>query len=123
MSAGTFKRYLAKRGEPFTYTEFTQGARDTYEDVSYTADSTPQTIRGFRIDSTDTTLLDETGQQRKVEIEILVLASESIPNADDMAERAPTMTDASGRIYAIAGVGHEGVPVGAKRLYMERQAT
>ncbi len=124
MSAGTIRRFIAKRGEPLTYTEFTEGSRDAYEDVAYTADPTPTTISGIRSDATGTPkqMLDETGQKRTIDVEFIVASASVVADADDMTKRAPSLTDASGRIYTILGVGHEGVPVGARRLLCSRQA-
>jgi hypothetical protein len=129
MSTATMRRFVSARGEDFVYTTFSEGARDAYEDIAYTADPTPPTIRGIRVDRGSRTFITDTGEERKIDIAILVadplLDSEgqSVTLQDDMTERAATLTDAYGRTYKMIGLGHEGVPVGAKRILCVRQST
>lgn len=127
------RRFVARRGEDIVYTTFAVGARDSYEDVAYTADPSAPTIKAIRSDggsggSGSRTALDQTGEVRAVDVEFLV-ASESKDTAgnvvtfeDVTTKRAATVTDADGRIYKVLGPAHEGVPVGARRLLCMRQA-
>jgi hypothetical protein len=125
----TFSRMAKYRGEDFTYTVFTEGSRDAYEDVPYTADPTPDTIRGIRNDGGQRTVLMQTGEERNVDVSVVVAnpilnsAGVAVTIEDDMTNRAPTLTDSDGRIYKVAGVGHEGVsPTGTQRLLCVREA-
>ena len=68
----TFSRMAKYRGEDFTYTVFAEGSRDAYEDVSYTADPTPDTIRGMRSSGGQRTVLTQTGEERSVDISVTV---------------------------------------------------
>jgi len=103
-------------------------SHDEYGDVTYTADATPDTIRGIRLDSKDRNVLDETGEERSVDIEVLVpaplknSAGVALTLSDVTSDRAPTLTDASGRLYQVVGIGHEAAtPVGAQRILCARQ--
>lgn len=127
----TFSRMAKYRGEDFIYTVFTEGSRDAYEDVPYTADPTPDTIRGMRSDGgrSQRTVLMQTGEERNIDISVIVAnpllnsAGAAVTIEDDMTNRAPTLTDSGGRIYKVAGVGHEGVnPIGTQRLLCVREA-
>jgi hypothetical protein len=128
MTTSAMRSFVARRGEDFVYTTFTEGARDAYEDIAYAADATPPTIRGIRSDSSGRTFLSQTGEVRAVDISLLVADPlvDSLGNAvvlqDDMTERAATLTDSSGRVYKMVGLGHEAAPVGAKRVLCVRQA-
>ena len=121
---------MARRaGEDFIYTEFATGARDAYEDVVYAADATPPIIRGVRSDGGERVVLLPTGEERHVDISVLVASplrdanGDAVTIQDDMTSRAATLIDSFGRTYKIAGVGHEGVlPIGVKRLLCVRQA-
>ena len=124
----TFSRMAKFRGEDFTYTVFTEGSRDAYEDVPYTADPTPDTIRGMRSSGGQRTVLTQTGEERSVDISVTVAspllnsAGASVTIEDDMTNRAATLTDSGGRIYKVAAVSHEGVnPTGAQQLLCVRE--
>ncbi len=128
MSTGAMRRMVKRAGEDWTYTTFATGARDAYEDVAFTADATAPTIRGIRSDGKNRTFRDETGEDRAVDISVLVPfplldsngASVTIEDGD--TKRAATLIDGSSRIYKIVGVGHEAsAPVGAKRLLCMKQ--
>jgi hypothetical protein len=130
MSTASMARLAATVGEQFVYRTFTEGARDAYEDVGYTADPNPPTIRGIRSDSGNRTVVTQAGEERKVDIAILVAyplknsKGNVVTLQDDMTQRAATLTDSAGRIYKMVGLGHEaGTPVGAKRIMCVRQAT
>ena len=123
-----FSRMAKFRGEDFTYTVFTEGSRDAYEDVPYTADPTPDTIRGIRGSGGQRTVLTETGEERSVDISVIVAspllnsAGAAVTIEDDMTNRAPTLTDSGGRVYKVGGVNHEGVnPTGTQQLLCVRE--
>lgn len=134
MSTGAMVRMARRAGENFVYQRFDEGSRDTYQDVTYEAASNPPTIRGIRSDGSNRTFLLPSGEQRKVDIAVLIptpvkdqngteLNVTFVPIQDDMRDRAATLTDESGRIYKIVGVGHEAeTPVGAMRLLCMRQS-
>jgi hypothetical protein len=134
MSTGAMVRMARRSGEDFVYQTFDEGSRDAYQDVQYEADTSPPTIRGMRSDGSNRTFMLPTGEQRKVDIAVLIpspvkdqngtaLNITFVPIQDDMTDRAATLTDKSGRIYKIVGVGHEAeTPVGAMRLLCMRQA-
>ena len=122
-------RFAQRAGEDWVYTTFDEGARDDYGDVAYAASDDPPTIRGIRSDSGNRTVLMPTGEERKVDVAVLVSAplkdsnGDRVDIQDDMTRRAATVTDSSGRIYRIMGIGHEGTnPVGSLRLMCMRQA-
>ena len=126
---GTFARMAFRSGEDFVYTEFAEGATDAYGDKSYTADSTPDTIRGVRSDGGNHMSTTQVGEERKVDIAVIVAnplknsAGVAVNILDDLTSRAPTLIDGAGRVYKIVGVGHEAVvPVGSQRLLCVRQA-
>ena len=129
MTTGAMRRFARKAGEDFTYTTFGEGARDDYGDVEYSAEDDPPTVRGIRVDTRDQTVIMQTGEERKVDIAVIVSAplkdsnGDRVDIQDDMTKRAATLTDGSGRIYKVAGVGHEATnPLGALRLLCMRQA-
>ncbi len=129
MSAGAFVRMAARAGEDWVYTEFSEGARDAYEDVVYTASGDPPTIRGIRSDGGKRTVLTQAGEERNVDISVLVASPLKDTDGNviiidaDMKERAPTLTDVFGRVYKIIGVGYEGVSkMGSRRLLCVSQA-
>jgi len=118
------------RGEDFTYTVFTEGSRDAYEDAPYTADATPDTIRGIRSSGGRgrSTVLTQTGEERAVDITVTVAspllnsAGAAVTIEDDMTNRAPTLTDSGGRVYKVGGVNHEGVsPTGTQQILCIRE--
>lgn len=101
---------------------------DPHGDVTYIADGTPPLIRGIRVDNGQRTLLAPTGEERQVDISVLVpdplFDSQAIRLIleDDMTKRAATMTDTDGRLYNILGVGHEASsPIGAQRILCAKQ--
>jgi hypothetical protein len=134
MSASAMARLARRAGEDFVYTTFDEGSRDAYQDVAYEATTSPPTLRGIRSDGGNRTVLLASGEQRKVDIAVLIPTPVRDQNGtalnvtfveiqDDMTDRAATLTDTSGRIYKIVGVGHEAEnPVGAMRLLCMRQA-
>ncbi len=129
MTTGAMVRMAKRGGEDFTYTTFDEGVRDDYGDIEFSAEGDPPTVRGMRLDTKDATVVMETGEERKVDIAVIVPAPLKDSNGDrvniqdDMTKRAATLTDASGRIYKVVGVGHEAsTPVGALRLLCMRQA-
>lgn len=129
MSVGAFVRMAARSGEDFIYTEFSQGARDAYEDVVYTASDDLPTVRGIRSDGSKRMFRTANGEERGVDIAVLVASplKDSLGNPviidSDMKERAPTLTDVFGRIYKIVGVGYEGASkMGTRRLLCVNQA-
>ncbi len=102
--------------------------RDAYGDVEFVADADPPTLRGIRSDQTNRTVLMASGEERKVDIAVLVpnplkdSNGVTITVQDDMTDRAATLIDGSGRTYKVIGVGHEAEnPVGATRLMCMRQ--
>ncbi len=110
-------------------TLLTEQERDEYGDVNYLVDPDPPFIRGVRVDTTDRVVLMQSGEERKVDIAVIVPNPLKDSNGvgltvqDDMTERAVTLTDGSGRIYKVIGTGHEAEnPVGATRLLCVRQA-
>lgn len=120
---------LRRHGEDFIYTEFATGVRDAYEDVAYAADADPPTIKGIRSDGGKRTVLTPTGEERKVDIMVLIAspsrdaAGDVVTIQDDMTNRAATLIDSFGRTYKVIGVGHEAViPIGVLRLLCVRQA-
>jgi len=124
----TFSRMAKYRGEDFTYTVFTEGSRDAYEDAPYTADPTPDTIRGMRSSGGQRTVLTQTGEERSVDISVTVVNpllnsdGAAVTIEDDMTNRAPTLTDSGGRVYKVAGISHEGVsPIGVQQLLCVRE--
>lgn len=128
MTSGAMARMAKRRGEDWIYTTFSKGGRDTYEDDDFTANPSPPTIRGLRSDGGSRTVRDETGEERAVDIAVIVASplkdanGNAVTIQDDMKERAATVTDSSGRIYKVAGVGHEAEnPVGGLRLLCLRQ--
>ena len=130
MTTSAMARFAQRRGEDWIYTTFGEGARDSYGDVAYAASDDPPTFRGIRSDSGNRTVLMPTGEERKVDIAVIVAAPLKDSNGDrvniqdDMTNRAATVTDGSGRIYKVIGVGHEGTnPVGSMRLMCIRQAS
>jgi len=129
MTTSAMARLARRAGEDFIYTTFGEGARDDYGDVAYSAEDDPPTIRGVRSDGGNQTIILQTGEERKVDIAVIVAAPLKDSNGDrvniqdDMTNRAATLTDGSGRIYKVAGVGHEADnPLGALRLLCMRQA-
>ena len=124
-----FTRMARRHGEDFVYTEFAAGVRDVYEDVAYTADASPPTIRGIRSDGGDRVALTERGEERHVDLAVLVSspllddAGNAVVIDGDMKKRAPTLTDRFGRIYKIIGIGYEGDnSPGVRRLLCVSQA-
>lgn len=130
MSVSAFRKMAARAGEDWIYTTFASGARDAYEDAAYTADATPPVIRGMRSDRGSKTFVDETGETRAVDVSVIVAspvkdaAGAVVTIEDSDGVRAATLTDSSGRIYKVVGVGHEAsTPVGARRLLCVKQVT
>lgn len=122
---------MARRGgEDFIYSTFAEGGSpDAYGDNAYTINSTPDTIRGVRSDGGNRMTIMETGEERKVDMAVLVASplinvlGVVVAIEDDTTKRAATLTDASGRIYTVVGVGDEAkAPVGSQRLFCIRQA-
>lgn len=129
MTTGAMRRFARKAGEDFVYTTFDEGVRDDYGDIAYSAEDDPPTVRGVRSDGSNRVVLLASGEERKVDIAVIVAAPLKDSNGDrvniqdDMTKRAATLTDGSGRIYKVAGVGHEADnPLGALRLLCMRQA-
>ncbi len=129
MTASAMARLAKRAGENFIYTTFDEGVRDEYGDVAYAASDDPPTVRGIRSDGGNRTVLLPTGEERKVDIAVLVPSPLKDQNGDrvniqdDMTDRAATLTDGSGRIYKVVGIGHEATnPLGALRLMCLRQA-
>ena len=118
MSAWT--RMLTKRGESFTYKTFSEGSRDAYEDIAYTAVA-GTAVQGIRTSVSDPEMRasQPDGEVRRVDIDVLVASGTTVE--DNMGtNRPPTLTDASGRVYRILGISLAGVPIGAKRLACEQ---
>jgi len=130
MSVDAMRSLVTRKGENFVYKTFSEGSRDDYGDVAYTVDASPPTIRGIRSDRAHEVVFTQTGEERKVDISVLVAsplldsAGSAVTLQDDMTDRAATLTDAGGRIYKMVGLGHEAsTPVGASRILCVRQAT
>ena len=124
------RNFVTRKGEDFVYKTFAEGSRDDYGDVAYTVNASPPTIRGIRSDRGQETVFTMTGEERKVDISVLVASplldstGSAVTLQDDMTDRAATLTDAGGRIYKMVGLGREAAtPVGAKRILCVRQAT
>lgn len=120
-------KLVSRAGESWVYTTFTEGVRDDYDDVSYTASAS--TIRGVRSDRGDRTYLSQTGEARLVDVNVLVsypvenVNGDLVSIEDVTTTRAATLTDTAGRIYQVVGVGHEAqVRLGMIRLMCSRQA-
>tara|TARA_R110000851_G_scaffold62941_10_gene144165 strand:+ start:2290 stop:2676 length:387 start_codon:yes stop_codon:yes gene_type:complete len=120
---------VQRSGQDWIYTTFATGARDAYEDEAYTADATPPTIKGLRIDGSDKQYMDETGEARLVDVNVLFpfpvldTTGQAVSILDSTTTRAATLTDDAGRVYKIVGVGHEAsVKLAAIRVMCARQA-
>mgnify|MGYP003652087528 CR=1 FL=1 len=120
---------MAKRaGEDLTYTVFSEGARDDYEDVAYTADASAPTVRGVRSTGGSKNASSDVGEVRGYDaaflfpFPLLDSAGNVVSVEDTDTNRAATLTDSTGVIYEVIGVGRSAeTPVGAKRLLCKRQ--
>lgn len=114
MSLGAAKRMLARKGKDVTLKTWTEGAKDSYEDPSWT--SSTSTVRAIRRNRSERESIELHGKERFLDADFLVASDTTVPITN--TEQAPQVIDGSEEFEVLA-VDGEGV--GFQVLLCERR--
>jgi len=128
MSRSAAVRMLKRSGELFTLTTYSAGARDDYEDVSYTSSTGFAKVRGLRLNrDAERQYIDQTGEVSVADVAVLFAypvkdeQGNEVTISDLTTSRLPTLTDTYGRSYTIVSQRLESTAVGGLMLYGRRE--
>lgn len=113
-------RMIARQGQSWTMTPQVLGSKDNYGDRAI-SDDTPIPVKAIRTETAEAdAVLTVRGEERKVDVELIVDSSLDVSDIEDTTERAPRFTSPEGIEFDAVAVGREGNIKGFHRIFLSK---
>lgn len=116
-----FARFVERRGEDWTYQLWSYGSVNAYNRKALTLGSAVD-IKAIRTEtSKERVVVDVQGQERTLDITLLIKDSVDFSDIEDTTKKSPIFTSPSGIKYEGIALGLEGNVIGFQRVFLSKQ--